>query len=115
MKAALLFFKRLWLRIFPGARIRLQAIKEEPDFLRKTIAYLVGEQGHEWHVVMMCPCGCGEKIFLNLLPDTRPLWRLTAHSDGTFTMSPSVWRTAGCGSHFFIRRSRIEWCGPGMG
>lgn len=115
MKTAFQFLKRLWLRFFPGGRLRLQAIEEEPDFPRKQIAYVVGEQGHQWHIVLACPCNCGENIYLNLLPDSRPLWRLTTHSDGTFTLAPSVWRTAGCRSHFFIRRSRIEWCGQAVG
>lgn len=112
MNAVFLFLKQFWLRFFPGGRLRLQAIEDAPDLPRKNIAYVVGQQGHQWHVVMSCPCGCCKKIYLNLLSDSRPLWRLTRHSDGTFTLSPSVWRTAGCRSHFFIRRSRIEWCGP---
>lgn len=111
MKSVVLFFKRLWLRLFPGDRLLLQGAIEAPDHLAPGTAYVIGENDYQWHVVMGCPCGCGASIYLNLLPDDRPLWELACHGDGTFSLSPSVWRTTGCRSHFFVRRSRVEWCG----
>ncbi|MER9141803.1 DUF6527 family protein [Mesorhizobium sp. M0871] len=61
---------------------------------------------------MLCPCGCRRVLHMNLLADERPCWRLTRHDDGTTTLHPSVWRTTGCGSHFWFRRGRVEWCRP---
>lgn len=83
---------------------------EVPEKPMSAIVYLVGESGHLWFVVFLCPCGCGEVIQLNLLPDTRPRWSVERHTDGTVSLMPSVWRVAGCRSHFFLQHGRIEWC-----
>ncbi|MER9417949.1 DUF6527 family protein [Mesorhizobium sp. M0306] len=61
---------------------------------------------------MLCPCGCRRVLHMNLLADERPCWRLTRHDDGTTTLHPSVWRKTDCGSHFWFRRGRVEWCRP---
>jgi hypothetical protein len=61
-----------------------------------------------------CPCGCGEKISLSLAAGRRPLWRVSTDQIGRPTVSPSVWQTAGCYSHFWIRNGRVDWC-PGSG
>ena len=62
-----------------------------------------------WHVALVCPCGCGATIALNVLPDASPRWRLYESADGP-TLSPSVWRTTGCRSHFILRRGGVIWC-----
>ncbi|MGE0288414.1 MAG: DUF6527 family protein [Bradyrhizobium sp.] len=59
---------------------------------------------------MMCPCGCGEVIELNLLQQARPCWNAQEHQNGTVSVTPSVWRRKGCRSHFWLRRGRIDWC-----
>jgi hypothetical protein len=46
------------------------------------------------------------------LKQERPSWNIRRHPDGTVTVTPSVWRTKGCGSHFIIRKSRIHWVRP---
>ena len=103
--------RRLWRWLRSRKELQLEPVCELPDSLADGVGYVVGEQGHEWHVVMACPCGCGSSIYLNLLPDDRPRWELIRHADKTFSLYPSVWRTSGCRSHFFVRRSRIECCG----
>ncbi|WP_425373246.1 DUF6527 family protein, partial [Klebsiella pneumoniae] len=30
---------------------------------------------------------------------------------GRPTLYPSIWRTTGCRSHFWVRIGRIHWCG----
>lgn len=80
-----------------------------PDELAPSTLYLVGDGPHRWAAAMICPCGCGEVIQLNLLIRVRPSWTVQEHADGTVSLSPSVWRTKGCRSHFIVRRSRIEW------
>lgn len=114
MKSFLRCLKRLWRWLVPEPKMVLISRTEVPDLLKKRAGYVIGENGHEWHVVMSCPCGCRESIYLNLLPDDFPRWELTRHLDQTFSLFPSVWRTTGCRSHFFVRRSRIEWCGPAI-
>jgi Family of unknown function (DUF6527) len=69
----------------------------------------VGE-GAPWLAALACPCGCGEVIHLSLLKRDSPRWSFHEEDDGTITLSPSVWRSRGCKSHFFLRRSTITWC-----
>lgn len=80
-----------------------------PEVLAADSVYIAGEGGHRWFVAMICPCGCGEILHMNLLPKSRPRWRLTENEDGTVTLYPSIWRKKGCGSHFFLRRGLIKW------
>lgn len=87
-----------------------EAAVDVPEHPRAGVAYLIGEAGHLWFVAFRCPCGCGEIVQLNLLPDARPRWSVERHPDGTVSIMPSVWRVAGCRSHFFLRRGRVEWC-----
>lgn len=88
---------------------RVVHLIDDPDELNSATVYAIGENGHLWHVTFLCPCGCGARISLNLLPDDSPRWRLEERSDGP-TLFPSVWRTAGCRSHFILRRGRVLWC-----
>lgn len=64
---------------------------------------------NDWGLVLACPCGCRESIELNLLPETRPRWGVTEHWDATISVNPSIWRTEGCRSHFWIRSGVVEW------
>jgi hypothetical protein len=57
----------------------------------------------------LCPCDCGELIQLNTLPRVRPRWSARRHQNCTITLHPSVRRTVGCRSHFFLRRGGIDW------
>jgi hypothetical protein len=82
-----------------------------PKDLSRRILYVVQEDGYREQAAMICPGGCGRVLHMNLLPDERPCWRLTEHSDGTAaSLHPSVWRKKECRSHFWLRRGRIEWC-----
>lgn len=58
---------------------------------------------------MLCPCGCGALLDMNLLHDTLPVWEYTHHQDHTVTLSPSIFRKVGCRSHFWFRESRVYW------
>lgn len=108
--------KQLWpwlRRLFPRRppRYRTVVVEDTPEHLRPRHVYLVGENGHFWCAVMLCPCGCGATIQLNLLPSTRPAWRFVKHPGaGALTLGPSVWRTQGCRSHFLLRAGRVHWC-----
>jgi hypothetical protein len=55
-----------------------------------------------------CPCRCGSVIAVNLMKSHTPHWTVELHPDGTLTLHPSVDATA-CGSHFWVRRNRIQW------
>lgn len=84
-------------------------LADDPDELLPESVYAIGENGHLWHVVLLCPCGCGATIALNVLPDDSPRWTLHETPNGP-TLSPSVWRTTGCRSHFILRRGEVIWC-----
>ena len=92
-------------------RIKSVAVQELPDVLRKQRLYLVGAR-QPWAAALLCPCGCGEVIHLSLMQNDSPRWRLQLEPEGIPTLTPSVWRTRGCRSHFFLRRGAVVWCGP---
>lgn len=89
---------------------RYQHVEEFPDVMEARRLYVAGENGYFWAAAMLCPCGCGDVIELNLLKKARPCWSVTEHPDGSVSVRPSVWRRQGCRSHFFLRRGHIEWC-----
>lgn len=101
-----------FLRIPAGVQLRVShsnQVKASADIESSTI-YVTTSHGHAKWAQFRCPCGCGEIVLLNLSPSRRPRWTISNGLFGQATVSPSVWRTEGCGSHFFIRRGRIEWC-----
>lgn len=85
-------------------------VNDLPGQLRRHCVYLVSEDNQVWQVALLCPCGCGDLIQLCALPGSSPTWEVTEHPNGTVTLTPSVWRTTGCRSHFFVRSGRIQWC-----
>jgi len=116
------FFGRVWAAvIFLPKRIaalwpfrkrkvfRSDRVEEFPDKLDAWKVYLAGEGDNLWAAAMICPCGCGDVIELNLLPQARPRWTAQEHLDGTVSLEPSVWRRKGCRSHFVVRHGRIDW------
>lgn len=80
-----------------------------PEKLRKRSLYIVEEDGFEEQAAMLCPCGRGHILHMNLLPDERPRWHVTRHAGGVATLHPSVWRKKDCRSHFWFRRGRVIW------
>lgn len=58
---------------------------------------------------MVCPCGCGEIIQLSLIKEDNPMWRIVKNDKNQITVSPSIWRTKNCRSHYFLRDSKIVW------
>ena len=83
---------------------------DPPDSMHPKVIYLVTEDGLAWHASLICPCGCGATLHMNLLPDERPCWRVIEHWHGLVSLHPSVWRTKGCRAHFWFNRGRIHWC-----
>ena len=93
------------------ARFRCVHVEEIPDGLKPRQLYLVGEL-KPWSAALLCPCGCKDVIQLSLLPNDSPMWTATSDRKGLPTLSPSVWRTTACRSHFFLRNGSIIWCNP---
>lgn len=113
MKRLRRFFK--WVRAWPERWFvppyQTMVVEESlPERLLRHTVYIVREDGFDEQVALLCPCGCGRALHMNLLPDERPCWQMVRHLDGTVTLYPSVWRKLDCGSHFWLRNGRIQWC-----
>lgn len=111
-------FKAIWawlrswfVRPDTGPRsLKTVYLEELPEELDPEVVYVLGEEEHRWFVAMLCPCGCKATLQLSLLAMAVPQWKLIEHPDHTISLHPSVWRTVGCRSHFFLRRGFIQWC-----
>lgn len=57
-----------------------------------------------------CPCGCGKVVTLSMQSVHQPHWRVLSNSSGRPTLYPSIWRNAGCLSHFWVEDGRVAWC-----
>ena len=113
MKLVITYFVRLWrgiLRKLTPTYRTIDVVEHLPPKLERRSLYVVSEDGFEEQAAMLCPCGCGRVLHMNLLPDERPYWKLTRHEDGSASLHPSVWRTKDCGSHFWFKTGRVHWC-----
>lgn len=92
----------LWLRSWFGSwlpnkgrgRLYRAVVAQEslPRTLDRQTLYLVEDDGYLEQAAMLCPCGCGSTLNMNLLPDERPCWSVTQQASGTVSLHPSVWR-----------------------
>ena len=83
--------------------------EELPEKILSDQIYIIQDGLIPELLAFKCPCGCGVTIFLNLLPDTRPLWTYVISNETSISISPSIWRTTGCKSHFFVNDNAIKW------
>lgn len=92
-------------------RYRTVAIEDRPDAseMKPWRLYVVGSTEHPFCAAMLCPCGCNEALYMSLVEDDDPRWRVKVYADATATMVPSVWRVVGCRSHFILFRGRVLW------
>lgn len=102
---------KLWRRVeeIIQPRYRVLELEELPAGLADYTLYIIGEGEYRWYAAMLCPCGCKDTIYLNLRSDEHPHWRLIQRKS-SISIEPSIWRQKGCRSHFFLRRSKIQWC-----
>lgn len=89
---------------------KLRYAEDIPERMETKTIYIVGIVDDPWLLTFQCPCGCKSPIQLNILKDARPRWKFEVWPDHKINITPSVWRTTGCRSHFFVRRSKIQWC-----
>lgn len=88
---------------------RFVYVRDLPEYVTDKTIYIVGEEEHPWLLAFNCPCGCHNVIQLNLLKDAAPCWKYKVTKKKKVNISPSVWRTTGCKSHFFVHKSKIYW------
>jgi Family of unknown function (DUF6527) len=102
----------LWLLAWLGLRtpaFRVVHVTDIPDKPRSEKLYVAGEDGYAWSAAMLCPCGCGQTLEMNLLPDAKPCWTVTEAPDGLATLHPSVWLKTKCKSHFLLQNGKVRW------
>lgn len=90
-------------RFNPLTSYRFQEVDELPKRLKERQIYVEGD----WTAAFLCPCGCNDKIELNLINDTYPCWQIVDNKIAT--ISPSINKKDGCRSHFFIRKGEVVW------
>lgn len=56
----------------------------------------------------LCPCGCGETVSVNLMPESGKAWTLGYEPKRGLSLWPSVWLTSGCRSHFILRHNKAR-------
>ena len=90
------------------SRLKLKYKDDVPELLEDDLLYVVGENGEYWMICFKCPCRCGELIHLNLLKEASPYWKFLV-KNGRLSISPSIWKTTGCKSHFKIYNNKVKW------
>lgn len=99
------------LRLFSRPKkYRYEYVDDVPEKISTYVIYIVLNEGFAWQILLECPCGCGEAINLSLLKDSEEHWCITLNRDNSISVKPSIHRTVGCKSHFFITDGKIEWC-----
>lgn len=88
---------------------RIVVTDDMPTEVFDTTIYIVGDINSPQYAIFKCPCNCGRIVELNLNSDSRPCWELKWNCDGTVSLSPSIWRTGGCKSHFYLQHSKTKW------
>lgn len=88
---------------------RFAFVEEIPLRIKDNNIYIVGVVNQPWLLAFKCPCGCQSLIQLNLLTNAEPCWDFWINKKNKISISPSVWRTVGCKSHFFVKKGKIDW------
>ena len=84
-----------------------EVVDEMPDTLVAGVLFHEIRGGHPKWLHLQCP-RCREHIQLPLAGRQR--WTLKSDCLGRATIAPSIWETASCQAHFFIRRGNVVWC-----
>lgn len=84
-------------------------IEDLPEILLEDVFYIVQDGLEPESLAFKCPCGCSSIIILNLLKDASPKWEFEITLENNLIVLPSIWRTTGCKSHFFVTDSKIKW------
>lgn len=80
----------------------------DQEELRPWVIQIEHRGGKDRWLHLLCPCGCGSVISLNLMQSSKPFWTIT-FKDRRITVTPSVDKRTGCRSHFFIEDGALVW------
>src|SRR5437867_10290936 len=84
----------------------VEQLEQARSRVRRSGDVAIVHRGIPRWLVLHCPCGCGDEILLNLDQRVGGAWKFYTGSLG-LTVFPSVWREAGCCSHFVIWQDKI--------
>ena len=96
---------------FTYERVRIvESMTDIPNELGWEV-FIVSRNGAVRWAVIKCPCGCGERLNVNLMRSANPHWNLSMRR-GRVSLSPSLWVSqAKCESHFWLKDNGVYWCG----
>ncbi len=82
---------------------------EAEDLLQSPGDTVMVVRGRPRLIVLLCPCGCGDEIVINVDENAGPAWSVFngGANPSQLTLYPSIWRDTGCGSHFIVWEGRI--------
>lgn len=78
------------------------------DIPNKTVVIVGNKSVKKW-AIMKCPCGCNEVLTLSLMKSYTPNWSIEVDKRNRITFSPSIWKSDGCRSHFFLEKGKLVW------
>lgn len=96
-------------RSFASPHLKIEMVSEFPSVIKKRTVFVVKDGDEADTLIFKCPCGCNADIYLNLLKDAKPQWDYYLTNREEITVYPSIWRTTGCMSHFFIQKGKVVW------
>lgn len=88
--------------------LTFEYVPDMPVSILSNKIYIIKEGNNPDTLLFLCPCDCGSKIYLNLLHDASPRWDIS-FTKSKITVLPSINRTIGCKSHFFITSGKVRW------
>lgn len=89
--------------------MKYKLIQELPEIMTQNCVYVEGDCKKYWMAAFICPCGCNDVIYLNLMKKVKPYWSIKFHSKDKISISPSIRRITGCKCHFIICKGRVEF------
>ena len=104
----------IWHSIFPRRdplhKVQIVEADTPPDEILGRDFVLAREDGEDWAIAFLCPCGCNDRLELALIPEVKPNWTLSIDNENYPTLNPSVWRKTGCKAHFWVKAGKLIWC-----
>jgi hypothetical protein len=103
------WFLKLKENLLPARRVIVIEGDTPPQELPRRNLVLAREDGEDWAVAFLCPCGCGKRLELLLIKEAKPNWTISIGRGDRPTLHPSIWLKGGCKSHFWLQRGRVIW------
>jgi len=86
-------------KVYYKGKITLRG--EAKELLSQPGDFVMVERETPRYLILLCPCGCGDELVINLDKRSGPAWKLY-EKKGSWTLFPSYWRTTACESHFIV-------------